>query len=47
LSQTFGLEEAAVQEYLIGFKVMPGWKQEFIDDKNDLVLFWPMKVPVG
>ena len=40
LSQMFVVDEAAVQEDLIEFKVVPDLKQEFVDEKNDPVLFW-------
>ena len=44
--QTFGVDEAALQEDCIDFEDVPGLKQEFDDKKNDLVLFWATKVPV-
>ena len=44
LSQTFGVDEAALKEDLIDFKVVPGLKQDFDDKKNDLALFWATKV---
>ena len=46
LSQMLVVDEAAVQEDLIVFKVVPGLKEEFADEKNDLVLFWATEVPV-
>ena len=36
LSQMFGAGEAALLEDIIDFKVVPGVKQEFVNEKNDL-----------
>jgi len=36
LSQMFGADEAALLEDRIDFKVVPGLKQEFVNEKNDL-----------
>ena len=33
----FGVDDAALQEDIIDFKDVPGLKQEFDDNKNDLV----------
>ena len=38
-SQMFGVDEAALQEDLIDFNVVPGLKQNFVDENNDLVLY--------
>ena len=46
LSQTFGVEDAALQEDFIDFKIVPYLKQQFLVAKDDLVLFWATKVPV-
>ena len=46
LSQTFGVDEAALQEDFIDFKIVPGMKERFLAAKDDLVLFWATKVPV-
>ena len=35
LSQMFGAGEAALLEDIIDFKVVPGLKQEFANEKND------------
>jgi len=36
LSQMFDADEAALLEDIIDFKVVPGLKQEFVNEKNDL-----------
>ena len=46
LSQTFGVDEAALQEDFIDFKIVPGLKEQFLAAKDDLVLIWATKVPV-
>jgi len=38
-SQMFGVDEAALQEDLIDFNVVPGLKQNCVDENNDLVLY--------
>ena len=45
LSQTFGVDEAALQEDFINVNIMPGLKEPFLAAKDDLVLFWAMKLP--
>ena len=45
LSQTFGVDEAALQEDFIDFKIVPGLKEQFLAAK-DIVLFWATKVPI-
>ena len=47
LSQTFGVDEAALQEDLIEFKIVPYLKEQFLAAKDDLVLFCATKVPVS
>ena len=46
LSQTFAVDEAALQDNFIDFKVVPGLKNELNAAKDDLVLFWTTQVPV-
>ena len=46
LSQTFGVDEAALKEDFIDLKIVPGLKEKFLAAKGDLVLFWVTKVPV-
>ena len=46
LSQTFAVDEAALQDNFIDFKVVPGLKKWFNAAKDDLVLFWATQVPV-
>ena len=44
--QTFGVGSAALQDDLVDFKIVPRLKQEFVDEKNDPVLFGTTKIPV-
>ena len=46
LSQTFAVDEAALQDNFIDFKVVPGLKNLFNAAKDDLVVFWAIQVPV-
>ena len=46
LSQTVAIDEAALQDNFIDFKVVPGLKNLFNAAKDDLVLFWATQVPV-
>ena len=46
LSQTFGVDEAALQEDFIDLKIVPYLKEQILGTKDDLVLFWATKVPV-
>ena len=46
LSQTFRVDEAALQEDFIDFKIVLGLKEQFLAAKDDLVLFWATKMPV-
>ena len=46
LSQTFGVDEAALQQDYIDFKIVPGLKEQFLAAKHDLVIFWANKTPV-
>ena len=46
LSQTFGVDEAALQVDFIDFQIVPGLKEQFLAAKDDLVLLWPTKVAV-
>ena len=39
LSQTFGVDEAALQEDFIDFKIVPALIEQFLAAKDDLVLF--------
>ena len=46
LSQTFGVDEAALQEDFNDIKIVLGLKEQFLVAKDDLVLFWATKVLV-
>ena len=46
LSQTFAVDEAALQDNFIDFKVVPGQKNVFNAVKDDLVLFWATQLPM-
>ena len=46
LSQTFGVDESALQEDFIDFRIMPGLKEQFLAVKDDPVVFWVTMVPV-
>ena len=46
LSQTFGVDEAVLQEDFIDIKIVPGLKEQFLTAKDNLVLFWVTKVLV-
>ena len=46
LSQTFAVNEAALQDNLIDFKVVPELNNLFNAAKDDIVLFWATQVPV-
>ena len=39
MSQTFGVDEAALQEDFIDLKIVPGLKEQFLAAKDDLVHF--------
>ena len=45
LSQTFAVDEAALQDNFIDFKVVPGLRNDFNAAKDDITLFWATLVP--
>ena len=46
LSQTYAVDEAALQDNFIDFKVVPGLRNEFSAAEDDITMFWTTQVPL-